>query len=162
METLTLSSKRCVGRYPGTTPQPKHSIERAERDALWAKEKHVLIVDDDPFFRRLFRLMLGQTGWPLAAIWEAGDSTHALELCRTEPVDLVFCDLNLANLHNLANFHSKSGLQVIRELRLIFPQIPIFMVTAENNEALIRLERAAGATGHLLKPINLRTLKSIL
>jgi len=100
--------------------------------------------------------MLGQTDWPLAEIWEAEDSTQALEICRTEPVDLVFCDLHLANLH------SKSGLEVIRELRLLLPKIPIFMVTAENNEALIRLVCAVGATGHLLKPISLRTLRSIL
>src|ERR1035441_6875700 len=138
MEILTLSPKhRYIGTYPGKTP-PKRSGGRVERDSPSEKERHVLIVDDDPSFRSLLRLMLGQTGWPLAEIWEAEDSDNALEICRTKPVDLVFCDLNLANLLNPANFHSKNGLEVIRELRVIRPKLPIFMVTAENKEALDR------------------------
>jgi two-component system chemotaxis response regulator CheY len=147
------SSERNMAAYPGTMP-PKYSM-RLERDAPFTREQHVLIIDDDPFFRSLLRVLLGQTGWPITAIWEAEDSHTALKICRTEPVDLVFCDLNLANLQ------SDNGLQVIRELRLTHPQIPLFMVTADSGDAVIEQAFAAGATGHLLKPITLHTLRGI-
>jgi CheY-like chemotaxis protein len=67
-----------------------------------------------------------------------------------------FCDLNLTT------FGSKGGVGIARELRQMLPDLPIIMVTAEDDEALIAEERAAGATGHLLKPISLRTLRRVL
>ena len=154
MESLSFPAKRYVVRYPGTTP-PRYPGAHAEQNILFSREKHILIVDDDPFFRSLLKVMLGQTGWPIAVIREAEDSITAIKIAETQPVDLVFCDLNLAK------FQSENGLEVIRELRSTHPQIPIFMVSAENSEILVREIRAAGATGHLLKPINLRSLKSI-
>jgi CheY-like chemotaxis protein len=101
-------------------------------------------------------MMLGQTGYPFADIPEADSSRTALIICNSSPVDVVFCDLNLTT------FGSKDGVGITRELRQMFPDIPIFMVTAEDDESLIAEERAAGATGHLLKPISLRTLRRIL
>lgn len=146
-------SERNIPAYPGIMP-PRYSTQ-LERDTPFAREQHVLIVDDDPYFRALLRVLLGQTGWPIAGIWDAEDSHTSLKICRTEPVDLVFCDLNLAS------FQSENGLQVIRKLRLTHPRIPLFMVTADSGEALIERALAAGATGHLLKPITLRTLRGL-
>jgi AmiR/NasT family two-component response regulator len=40
--------------------------------------------------------------------------------------------------------------------------VPVYMVTADASEALIERVRAVGATGHILKPINLRILKRTL
>jgi CheY-like chemotaxis protein len=146
---------RYTARYPGTNP-PKYTLAKEERHAPSCEEKHVLIVDDDPFFRSLLKVMLGQVGCPIAGIIrEAEDSSTALRICSNHPVDLVFCDLNLPN------FRSENGLAIVRALRKDLPDVSIFMVTAENSEELIREVRSAGATGHLLKPINLRTLKKI-
>lgn len=155
MESFSFPSKRYIARYPGTT-SPKYPGAHAEpKKILLSKEQHVLIVDDDPFFRSLLKVMLGQTGWPIAGIRDAEDSITACKICATQPVDLVFCDLNLAK------YQSENGLEVVRELRLTHPHLPIIMVTAENSENLIREVRDAGATGHLLKPISLRSLKSV-
>lgn len=117
---------------------------------------HVLIVDDDPFFRSLLKVMLGQTGCPIAGIWEAEDSVTAVEICKTKPVDLIFCDFNLPR------FRSQDGVGTIGEMRQLHPNVPVYMVTAENDEDLVRRVRAVGATGHLLKPINLRTLRKTM
>lgn len=118
--------------------------------------RHVLIVDDDPFFRGLLKVMLQQTGIPLALIWEAENSGAASAICRNEAVDLVFCDLNLHALR------SRNGLEIVRELRAKLPYAPIYMVTADNSVELIQRVRDAGATGHILKPVNLRTLKRLV
>ena len=135
---------RYTARYPGTNP-PKYTLAKEERHAPSCEEKHVLL-----------KVMLGQVGCPIAGIIrEAEDSSTALRICSNHPVDLVFCDLNLPN------FRSENGLAIVRALRKDLPDVSIFMVTAENSEELIREVRSAGATGHLLKPINLRTLKKI-
>ena len=116
----------------------------------------IVIVDDDPFFRSLLKVMLAQAGLQNAEIEEAEDSDRALAICQSEPADLVFCDLNLPA------FRSRNGLDIIRELRHIDPDVPMYMVTAENTQDLIEQVRAVGATGHILKPVNLRILKRVL
>lgn len=117
---------------------------------------HVLIVDDDPNFRNLLKVMLQQAGLQNPDFLEAEDSVKAVEICQSEPVELVFCDLNLPVLR------SRNGLEIIRELRLLSMDVPVYMVTADASEALIERVRAVGATGHILKPINLRILKRTL
>jgi CheY-like chemotaxis protein len=116
----------------------------------------IVIVDDDPFFRSLLKLMLMQAGLQNAEVQEAEDSEHALGICKRDSVDLVFCDLNLPALRSM------NGLEIIRELRQSIPKIPMYMVTADNTQDLIERVREAGATGHILKPISLRTLKRVL
>jgi CheY-like chemotaxis protein len=155
MESPPLSLKRYVGRYPGTSP-PAYSLLRNEELVPLPDKKTVLIVDDDPLFRRLFRVMLGQTGSQLSDIWEADDSATALVICRTKPIDLVFCD------YYLPRSRSKDGLEIIRELRRVSPDTTAYMITTENSETLVGEVFAAGAIGHLLKPINLRILKRVL
>ena len=152
MESLSFPLKRYVSRYPGTAA-PKYPGGHVEPKIQPDRERRVLIVDDDPFFRSLLKVMLGQTGWATEGIRDAEDSATAIKICATRPVDLVFCDLHLVR------FESESGLEVVRELRSSYPFMPIIMVTAESNESVIREIRAAGATGFLLKPISLRSLR---
>jgi len=154
MEFSLLAPRRYIGRYPGTLP-PKYPLLPEKRPES-SDSRHVLIVDDDPFFRSLFKVMLRQTGWPVERIWEADDSATALGICRTQRVDMVFCDLNLPSAR------SRDGLEIIRDLHRMRPDVPAIMVTADNTEDLIRRVCAVGAAGHLLKPFNLRTLKRIL
>jgi DNA-binding NarL/FixJ family response regulator len=118
--------------------------------------KHVLIVDDDPFFRSLLKVMLAQSGLPLAQIREAEESTTAVALCRDFPIDIVFCDLNLPKLW------SKNGIGIVNDIRRIRPHLPVYMVTADNNAEVVDKVVLSGATGHILKPVNLRILKRIL
>src|SRR5579863_6331557 len=143
MQTPNLDPVRYVARYPGTFP-PQHALMESGH-APWLREKaRVVIVDDDPFFRSLFKVMLAQAGLQNAEILEAEDSSRAFDHCRNKPVDLVFCDLHLTA------FSSRNGLEVVQELRNKNPDLPVYMVNA------------VGATGHLLKPISLRTVKRVL
>jgi DNA-binding NarL/FixJ family response regulator len=123
---------------------------------LLREKARIVIVDDDPFFRSLFKVMLAQAGLQNAEILEAEDSSRGFDLCRNKPVDLVFCDLHLTA------HPSRSGLEVVLELRSMNPDLPVFMVTADNTAQLIEMVSAVGATGHLLKPISLRTVKRVL
>jgi two-component system response regulator YesN len=123
--------------------------------------KHVLIVDDDVHFRRLFKVMLAQSGCPLASIREAEDSATAIAFCqedqsRSDQLDLVFCDLNLSRLRPL------NGIGTVHDIRRIRPRLPVYMITADNNSEVVERVVQAGATGHILKPLNLRVLRHVL
>ena len=120
------------------------------------ESKSILIVDDDPFFRSLLKVMLTQTGLPLSEVLEAEESRSALILCQERPIDLVFCDLNLPKLW------SQNGIAIVNEIRKVRPNLPVYIVTADNTAEIIAAVASAGATGHMLKPINLRTLRRIL
>jgi CheY-like chemotaxis protein len=147
--------KRYVGRYPGTFP-PRYSVSQSDNAGSFRENMRIVIVDDDPFFRSLLKVMLLQVGLPEPEILEAEDSQMAVGICESKSVDLVFCDLHLPV------FRSKNGLETIRELRQNNPLVPVYMVTAENSEALIRKVFAVGATGHILKPVSLRILRRII
>ena len=89
-------------------------------------------------------------------ICEVEESRTAIVLRQEQPLDLVFCDFNLPFAW------SKNGIQVVQEIRKIRPNLPVYMVTAENEEDLIDEVRSSVATGHILKPVNLRILKRVL
>jgi DNA-binding NarL/FixJ family response regulator len=155
METLSPSSKRYTSRHTGARP-PTYLLEPCTTDILIDESKHVLIIDDDPFFRSLLKVMLAQTGLPIAEILEAEESRTALAICKEEPVDLVFCDLNLPKLW------SKNGVGVVTDIRKIRPDLAVYVVTADNTAEVIQEVYSSGATGHILKPMNLRILRRIL
>jgi CheY-like chemotaxis protein len=147
--------KRYTSRRADAKP-PSYLPASDSMDILTDESKHVLIIDDDPFFRSLLKVMLAQTGLPMAKILEAEESRTALAFFEAEPVDLVFCDLNLPKLW------SKNGVGIVIDIRKIRPDLPVYMVTADNTEEIIEEVRASGATGHILKPMNLRTLRKVL
>lgn len=120
------------------------------------ESKQLLIVDDDPFFRNLLKVMIAQTGLPVAGILEAEESRTALAFCEEEPIDLVFCDLNLSRLW------SKNGIGIVTDIRKVRPELPVYVVTADNDAEVIKAVQSSGATGHILKPMNLRILRRIL
>jgi CheY-like chemotaxis protein len=135
---------------------PKYPIPAAQVSEPPKYGKDVLIIDDDPFFRSLMKVMLAQTGFVFAAIREAEESTTALSICNEHQVDLVFCDLNLPRQW------SKNGIEIVHDIRQIRPKLPVYMVTADNNEEIIERVLLSGANGHILKPLNLRVLKRVL
>lgn len=139
--------------YPSSFPAP-NSAPQSE-DSL-GENPRVMIIDDDPFFRGVLKVLLQQAGLPDPEVLEAEDSNTAVTICKNKSVDLIFCDLHLPP------FRSKNGLEIIRELRQFNRYVPVYMVTAENSESLIRRVCAAGATGHILKPVSLLVLKRIV
>jgi len=152
---LPLEPSRYIVKYPGTFP-PRYSVVHSDRAPCLPEHTCVVIVDDDPFFRSLLKVMLTQAGLQNADILEAEDSMGALDICERNAVDLVFCDLHLPA------FRSKSGLEIIRELRYASPDVPVYMVTRDNTQELIEEVREVGATGLILKPVSLRILKRVL
>jgi DNA-binding NarL/FixJ family response regulator len=155
VSTPAIPATRYVSHYSGARP-PAYLRSPQHLQAPAREFKRVLIIDDDPFFRSILKVMLAQTSLPIAEIFEAEEARTALSLCREKAVDLVFCDLNLPAMAGA------NGIDIVHGIREIDASVPVFMVTAENSESVIEKVVSAGATGHILKPVNLRVLRRTL
>jgi two-component system chemotaxis response regulator CheY len=107
-------------------------------------DKGVLIVDDDPFIRKLIATTLEDVSG--FVLHQAGDGQEALEVAEATPPAIVFLDLNMPRL---------DGLGACRALR----EMPagqgatIVMLTAAGQEQEHEA-RAAGADLFLTKPFS--------
>jgi two-component system chemotaxis response regulator CheY len=109
-----------------------------------APKRSVLIVDDDPFIRKLISTTLEDVAE--FEIYEAPDGEQALELARGRAPAVVFLDINLPGI---------DGIEVCRELRLLEQGegITIVMLTAAGMSSEISARRA-GADLFLTKPFS--------
>lgn len=105
----------------------------------------VLIVDDDPFIRRLIATTLEDVA--RFQLREASDGVEALELAGREPPALVFLDIDMPRL---------DGIDACRRLRAD-PQTAgctIVMLTAASGDETERAAEEAGADLFLTKPFS--------
>jgi two-component system chemotaxis response regulator CheY len=107
--------------------------------------RSVLIVDDDPFIRKLVATTLGDVGdYKLV---EARDGAEAVDLALAEPPEIVFLDIDMPGL---------DGLETCRRLR-DRPETAattIVMLTAAASPEAERASEAAGADLFLTKPFS--------
>lgn len=99
----------------------------------------VLVVDDEPRYRRLIVTNLKLAGYQTV---EAPDGTVALELLATHDPDVVLLDLRLPDL---------DGYEVCRRIRHR-SRVPIVMVTAMDTEAATIQGLDFGADDYVVKP----------
>jgi two-component system KDP operon response regulator KdpE len=105
----------------------------------------VLIVDDEPQIRRVLRTTLTSRGY---TVIEARSGDAALELIRSEHVDLILLDANMPGL---------SGLDTCREIRQA-SDVPIIMLTVRNTERDKVQALDAGADDYIVKPFGAEEL----
>ncbi len=102
----------------------------------------VLIVDDQPAFRRVLGQLLTQAG--LSVSGEAGDISAAEALVRTNPPDLAVVDVMLPGI---------KGLEGTARLKALAPDLRVILVSAHLNRARIlqNAAREAGAEAFIRK-----------
>jgi two-component system chemotaxis response regulator CheY len=105
----------------------------------------VLVVDDDPFIRRLITTTLEDVGQ--YELHEAAEGMEAVELARSTRPRLVFLDVDMPRL---------DGISVCRELRSASPTngTTIVMLTAAHGDDVERRAEEAGADIFLTKPFS--------
>ncbi|MBL8056546.1 MAG: response regulator transcription factor [Anaerolineales bacterium] len=102
----------------------------------------VLIIEDEASLRQTLTRILRQAGCDVTA---AGTGPEALQRLAAAPYDLTYLDIHLPEM---------DGLQVLREVHQLYPQMPVVMFTAfASLETAIEAMRL-GATDYLLKPLN--------
>lgn len=105
----------------------------------------VLVVDDDPFIRKLIATTLEDVAE--FEIHEAADGLEALEVARRERPSLVFLDIDMPRI---------DGINACRQLRAehTTSATTIVMLTAADGDAIQREAAAAGADLYLTKPFS--------
>ena len=111
----------------------------------------VLLADDHPANRKVIEIMLGATAMELVAV---EDGAQALETFKRESFDLVLMDMQMPVM---------DGLTATAAIRAFEAQsgrapTPILMLTANAMAEHVEAGRAAGADGHLTKPLTLAAL----
>ena len=101
----------------------------------------ILIVDDDPGFRRLLETILSGEGFSLES---AGAVTEALSAGARKQFHLVLTDLKLPD---------GDGLSVLRWFREHAPETPVIMITAFGTVASAVEAMKLGAVDYIGKPL---------
>src|SRR3546814_15329790 len=100
----------------------------------------ILVADDHPLFREALRGAV-QRVLPDARLREAEDVDALYALVEDEPdADLLLLDLNMPGAQ---------GFSPLVHLRALHPQLPIVMLSASEDPAVMRRGRALGAKGFI-------------
>lgn len=112
------------------------------------RRAHVLVVDDEPGPRQVFRLLLEAEGYQVT---EAVDGSDALGIFAADPgrFDCVLLDLSMPKL---------GGHEVFREIRAIRSDTPVVLVSGFSEEEILSRLGGAPRAQALQKPIRGKTL----
>ena len=113
----------------------------------------ILVTDDMPSMRHVMMHMLRSLGYQ--DIDEAVDGAQAFTMLAKKEYDLLITDLNMPKLDG------KSLLKKIREHKTL-KNLPVLMVTCEDDSNKVKEIIASKVDGFIIKPFNLRTLKTQL
>ena len=106
--------------------------------------KRILTIDDSRTMRDMLRMTLVDAGYE---VMQAVDGQDGLDVLRKERFDVVITDINMPKL---------DGYGVIRHLRAdaSYDDMPILVLSTENDQKTKDIGRDAGATGWLVKPFD--------
>jgi DNA-binding NarL/FixJ family response regulator len=103
--------------------------------------KRILIVDDHPILREGLIQQLNRAP-DLAVCAEAGNASHALAAVEEHKPDLALVDINLPG---------RSGLELIRDLRVVAPKLPILVLSMHDESVFAERVLRAGGRGYVSK-----------
>jgi DNA-binding NtrC family response regulator len=107
----------------------------------------VLLVDDQPELRRLFRRSLVRAGHEVI---EAVNGRVALRLMPDGNFDVVISDVRMPDM---------SGVELLQAIRLHDPDLPVLLVSGSPDLETAKQAAAYGAAEYLLKPVALDKLR---
>ena len=107
---------------------------------------NVLIVDDDPAFRRGLAASLKSGGYSVELARNAGE---ALEYVREHPVGIVLLDINMPEI---------GGVEACQRIRAITPRSGILMLTVRDSQEDKVEALRSGADDYITKPFQLQEL----
>ena len=110
------------------------------------KRPWILVVDDEPTVLRALRVALEAQDYVVTAVLNGED---ALARITNGAFDLVLLDLGLPGI---------SGFDVIQRVRVLFPTLPIIVLSAQGEVAAKVEALDLGADDYVAKPFSVREL----
>ncbi|MFN3317554.1 response regulator [Rhizobium sp. TH135] len=113
----------------------------------------ILIVEDNPTNAMIIKHLAKKV--TVEEIKVAGDGNTALMLCHAENFEMLIVDHMLPGM---------SGLQFVKAVRLMdrYRDVPVVMVTADDEPRLREEAKAAGITDFLHKPVEAVAFRKLL
>jgi two-component system, NtrC family, response regulator HydG len=114
-----------------------------------AKNSHnpVLLVDDEEHFLRTSMLILQSSG--IGDVLTVNDSREVLSLLAARPIAVIVLDLHMPHV---------SGMELLPKIVREYPQIPVIVVTANDEIDNVVECMRTGAFDYLVKPVDSRRL----
>ncbi|HTK34172.1 MAG TPA: response regulator [Caulobacteraceae bacterium] len=110
-----------------------------------------LVVDDNPGHRQLLTAVLQSKGLDVFAV---NDGREAVAIASSTCFALILMDASMP----IMDGHTATRLIREHEVEAGWPRANIIMVTSHDTSADVARSRAAGADGHVNKPINVGEL----
>ncbi len=111
---------------------------------------HILVVDDERAIRMTLEAGLAVNGFRVTAVCSGRE---AIEAARANDFAAVICDIFMPD---------GDGMEVVRELRVISPQTPIVLITAQSSVDLTVQALSEGASDFIAKPFEIGALAALL
>ena len=105
----------------------------------------ILTVDDSVAMRQMVEVTLTSAGYDVK---QAQNGVEALNIAGTQSFDLVITDVNMPQMDGLAVLDAIRADEGTRD-------IPVVMLTTSGEERDIRESYARGASGYVVKPMEL-------
>ncbi|GJL85070.1 MAG: hypothetical protein DHS20C02_08450 [Micavibrio sp.] len=117
------------------------------------KDLKVLLVEDQTEARAMIRNMLAELG--ITQIFEAPDGKEALQFIDSayEFINIIICDWNMPSMN---------GVELLRQLRTVDPDMPFLMITGRGDLESIVEAKTSGVTGYIKKPFSAAQLEAKL
>ncbi len=106
------------------------------------REVNILWIDDEIDLLKPYVLFLKEKGFQVNTCHNGED---ALELIQAKDFDLIFLDENMPGL---------SGLETLSRLKLIRPNVPVVMISKNEEENIMDEAIGAKIADYLIKPVN--------
>lgn len=101
----------------------------------------ILVVDDHALIRKGMKQILDDTG-DMCVAGEAESGAQAIRMVQEKQYDVVLLDITMPD---------RNGIDVLRQLRLNHPQLPVLMLSMHPEEQYAVRSMKAGAAGYLSK-----------
>ncbi len=104
-------------------------------------EMSIIIADDHPVVRAGLRQILVESG-EIRRIAEACDGQDLLEKLKKNRFDIILLDITMPG---------RNGLEILKELRVLYPSIPVLVLSVHPEEQYALRVIRSGAAGYLTK-----------
>lgn len=112
--------------------------------------RRILMIDDEEDFLELAAFWFRRKGHQ---VMTALNCETGLDLIKTVPLDVVFLDMRMPNV---------DGVETLRRIRQIKKKIPVILVTACADDAMIRKAGEMGISGIFRKGASFDNLRVVM